>query len=90
MSSFHFDDRALKRIAEQGMENVTAGLNRDLNGLTARCQGRPLEEIKQEIQQVWSRHMGGGYVGEPDLTRFADAIQQGGTVEVRAGSNSVA
>ncbi|MFF7527253.1 hypothetical protein [Streptomyces pseudovenezuelae] len=90
MSSFHFDDRALKRIAEQGVENLMVGLNRDLNGLTAQCKGRPLEEIKQEIQRVWSQHMGGGHVGEPDLTRFADAIQQGGTVEVRAGSNPVA
>ncbi len=90
MPSFQFDDRALKKIAEQGMQNLMSDLNRDLNGLSDRCKGRPLEEIKQEIQRVWSRNMGGGCVGESDLTRFADALQQGGTVEVRAGSNPVA
>jgi len=80
---FNFDDRALKKAVELGVQKMSDDLTRDLNGLTPRYKGRPLEEIKSEIQRVWARHTGGGSVTDPELTRFADMIQQGGSVEIR-------
>jgi len=82
-SSFNFDDRALKKAVQQGVQKMATDLTRALNGLTSRYQGKPLEEIKPEIQRVWAKHTGGGSITDPELTQFAQQIHQGGRVTVQ-------
>lgn len=83
MTKFEFDDRALKKAVNQGVQKMADDLTKALNGLTARYEGQPLEDIKPEIQRVWAKHSGGGSITDPELTQFAEQIQAGGRVEVR-------
>ena len=83
MAKFKIDDRALKKAVRQGVQKMADDLTRALNGLTTRYQGKPLEEIKPEIQREWSKHSGGGSITEPELTQFAEQIAAGGRVTVR-------
>lgn len=84
MAKFKFDDRALKKAVQQGVKKMADDLTRDLNHLTPRLKGRPLPEIKREIQRVWAKHSGtGGSITDPELTQFAEQIHQGGRITVR-------
>ncbi|MGW0948446.1 hypothetical protein ACWD4O_38650 [Streptomyces sp. NPDC002623] len=84
MAKFNFDNRALKKAVNDGVRKMAAALTRDLNALTAQYQGRPVDEIKPEIQRVWAKHSGrGGKITDPELTEFAEQIQSGGRVVVR-------
>jgi hypothetical protein len=78
-----FDDRALKKEVQKGVQKMADDLTRALNGLTSRYQGKPVEEIKPEIQREWSKHTGGGSITDPELTQFAEQISAGGRVAVR-------
>ncbi|MGW2739144.1 hypothetical protein ACWC4D_33715 [Streptomyces sp. NPDC001288] len=82
-SDFQLDDAAMKKAIEDRIRTMAADLTQALDRLTPEYKGRPLEDIKAEIQRVWAQHTGGETVDEPDLTRFADMIQQGGSVEIR-------
>jgi len=82
MAKFKFDDRALKKAVAQGVQKMASDLTKALNGLTAQYQGRPLEEIKPQIQRVWAKHSGGS-ITDPELTTFAQQIHDGGRVVVR-------
>jgi hypothetical protein len=83
MAKFKFDDRALKKAVNQGVKKIADDLTKALNGLTSRYEGKPLEEIKPEIQRVWAKHSGGGSITDPELTQFAEQIQAGGRVRVQ-------
>lgn len=80
---FKFNDRALKKAVNQGVQKMASDLTSALNALTSRYQGKPVEDIKPEIQRVWAKHSGGGSVTDPELTAFAEQIQAGGEVVVR-------
>ena len=83
MAKFKFDDRALKKAVAQGVQKMADDLTRALNGLTAHYKGKPLDEIKPQIQRVWAKHSGGGSITDPELTAFAQQIHDGGRVQVR-------
>lgn len=83
MAKFKFDDRALKKMVDQGVQKMADDLTRALNGLTSRYRGRPLDEIKPEIQRVWAKQTGGGSITDPELTAFAQQIHDGGRVVVK-------
>jgi hypothetical protein len=82
---FKFNDRAIQKVANQGVQKMASDLTHALNGLTSRYKGKPVEEIKPEIQRVWAKHTGGGSITDPELTQFAEQIQAGGRVQVRLG-----
>ncbi|MFD9042595.1 hypothetical protein [Streptomyces bottropensis] len=83
MAKFKFDDRALKKAVNQGVQKLADDLTEALNRLTPQYEGSPLEEIKPEIQRVWSMHTDGGSITDPELTTFAEQIQAGGRVAIR-------
>jgi len=83
MASFNIDEGALHRAVNQGLRQKTAEVNRDLNALTPAYTGKPLEEIKREVQRVWGRHFGGGRLPEDEVSQFAQIIHDGGRVEAR-------
>ncbi len=83
MANFKFDDRAIKKAANDAVRKLAADLTKALNALTPRYQGKPLPEIKSEIQRVWSRETNGGSITDPELTQFAEQIRDGGRIEVR-------
>lgn len=78
-----FDDRALKKAVNQGVQKMATDLTRALNSLTSQYEGKPVGEIKSQIQRVWSQNTGGGSITDPELTQFAEQIHAGGQVVVR-------
>jgi hypothetical protein len=80
--NFNFDDRALKKAVNQEIASMASDLTRALGTLAARYQGKPLAQIKPEIQRIWAQHTGGS-VTDPELTQFAEQIQAGQGIEVR-------
>ncbi|MFF3566107.1 hypothetical protein ACFYXS_39395 [Streptomyces sp. NPDC002574] len=64
------------------MQRFVSDLTSSLGALSEQYQGRPLEEIKPEIQRVWSDRTGGGNVTDPELTQFAEQIQAGGQITI--------
>lgn len=82
-SNFDFDGRALKKMVNDGVQKMTSDLSKALNSLTTQYRGRPVEDIKPQIQRVWSKHTGGGSITDPELTMFAEQIQAGGRISVR-------
>ncbi|MFJ5220136.1 hypothetical protein ACIP98_36290 [Streptomyces sp. NPDC088354] len=83
MAGFEFDQNAVDAALNEGMQRFASELTSALGSLSEQYQGRPLEEIKPEIQRVWGERTGGGTVTEPELTQFAEQIQAGGTVTIR-------
>lgn len=79
------DDKALKKVAAKAAKDLAAKLTRELNALTSRYERKPLDEVKAAVQSTWARHAGkGGSITDPELTQFAEQIQAGGRVEVKA------
>ncbi|MET8571803.1 hypothetical protein [Streptomyces sp. NPDC004783] len=84
-SNFSFDENAFKKAAQQGVAKMARTLTTALNGLKTQYQGKSIDEVKKAVQTTWSKHTGGGSITDPELTAFAEQIQQGGRVEVRLG-----
>ncbi|WP_435606528.1 hypothetical protein [Streptomyces ardesiacus] len=82
---FELDERALQKVANEAVAKMARDLTAALNGLKSKYQGAPIEDVKSAVQAAWSKHSGGGSITDPELTQFAEQIQQGGRVEVRLG-----
>ncbi|GHC37269.1 MULTISPECIES: hypothetical protein [Streptomyces rochei group] len=82
-SNFSFDEGAFRKAARDGVAKMARTLTTALNGLKTQYQGKPIEDVKAAVQSTWSKHTGGGSITDPELTQFAEQIQQGGRVEVR-------
>ncbi|GAA0554761.1 MULTISPECIES: hypothetical protein [Streptomyces] len=81
-SKFQFNEGAIKKAAEQRVAKLAADLTRKVNALTAEYEGRPVDEVKPAIQDVWARETGGGSITDPELTQLAEQIAAGGRVSV--------
>ncbi|MFJ4851445.1 hypothetical protein [Streptomyces sp. NPDC088733] len=86
MARFEIDQNAVDAAINAGMQKFTSNLTSALGALSEQYQGRPLEEIKPEIQRVWAQRTGGGTIMDPELTQYAEQIQAGGTVTFRPES----
>ncbi|MEV5451554.1 hypothetical protein [Streptomyces sp. NPDC052535] len=82
---FELDERALQKVANEAVAKMARDLTAALNGLKSKYQGAPIDDVKAAVQAEWSKHSGGGSITDPELTQFAEQIQQGGRVEVRLG-----
>jgi hypothetical protein len=85
MAQFKFDKSAIRRVANKAVADMAAKLARDLNALIPSHEGRPLDEVKRAVQDVWRRGSGGGEISDPELSQFAEAIASGQQVTVRSG-----
>lgn len=85
MAKFNFDKRKLQKAVEQAahkkLTTITEKLSLELNALTPTYRGRPVDEVKPAVQQVWRKHLMKD-LPEPKLTEFAEQIAAGGTVRV--------
>lgn len=84
-SQFKFDEGAFKKVANDAVAKMARNLTTALNGLKSNYEGASIEDVKSAVQATWSKHSGGGTISDPELTSFAEQIQQGGRVEVRLG-----
>jgi len=82
MNSFSFDDDALRKIAEDAVREVAAQQTADLERLTQQHAGQPLDVIRPALQQLFARY--DGSITEPELTEWAEHIQNGTHIEITA------
>jgi len=77
----NFDPRkfeaAVKRQMNDGLARYAASLQAALDGVHARMAGRPVDEVKHELQSAWRTATGDGDITDPQLTTFASAIAKG-------------
>ncbi|MFE5512252.1 hypothetical protein ACFQ9J_16865 [Streptomyces sp. NPDC056529] len=87
MAKFNFDKRKLEKVVRRAAQvkgdELARQLTSDLNALNPACVGRPVDEVKVEVQRVWRRLMESD-LPEPKITEFAEKIAGGGTVRVEA------
>ncbi|MFH8581646.1 hypothetical protein [Streptomyces zaomyceticus] len=87
MAKFEFDKRKLEKVVRQAAQakgdELAAQLTSSLNALSPACVGRPVNEVKVEVQRAWRRRMEND-LPEPKLTEFAEQLAGGGTVRVNA------
>lgn len=81
-SRINFNGAALKKAVNDGVSKMASDLTRQLNALTAQYEGRPVDEVKPAVQDVWRRGTG-GTITDPELTQFAEQIAAGGQITVR-------
>ena len=83
---FDFDGAAFERqvrgAINDGVKSYAKDLERALNGLGSRYRGRPLTEIQPALRSTWKRATGDGDITEPELTTYAEAIRDGGRIEI--------
>ncbi|QGZ53382.1 hypothetical protein GPZ77_34720 (plasmid) [Streptomyces sp. QHH-9511] len=87
MAKFKFDKRKLQKVVNQAAQakgdELADQLTADLNALSPSCKGRPVNEVKVEVQKVWRRRMSSD-LPEPKVTEFAETLAGGGSVRVTA------
>ncbi|MFH8483620.1 hypothetical protein [Streptomyces sp. NPDC018055] len=80
-SKFTFNEKALKRVANEAGRKIAARLSTMLNGMSSEFAGRPVEEIKPVLQSRW-RAVADGSITDPQLTEYAERISAGTTFNV--------
>lgn len=86
MANFEFNERALQKLAKEGVEkNVLPAVQRALDDVFRSHNGKPVADIKPVLKRRWAR-IGQGYkLTDPDLTAYAEAISEGRRIRVRMG-----
>ncbi|MFE1824029.1 hypothetical protein ACFW9S_34170 [Streptomyces anulatus] len=85
-SKFTFNEKALKKVANEAGRKIAARLSTMLNGMSSEFAGRPVEEIKPVLQSRW-RAVADGSITDPRLTKYAERI--GGYYVQRDGRRAV-
>lgn len=80
MSSFHFDENAFRRIANDAVRDIAAQQTQDLDDLRQQYTGRPLDDIRSALHQLFARY--DGTITEPELTEWAQLIHDGVRIEM--------
>ena len=83
MSSFKFDEGALKKVAEQAVKDKARDMQRRMDRLAAELKGKSLETAKVRLQQEWRRD--GGSITDPELTEYAQALVDGTRIVFETG-----
>lgn len=83
---FEFDEKALRRELERqvqpAIDDMARDMTREMDQLSAQYAGRPADEIKPALQQLFARD--GGSITEPELSEYAEMISSGTRIEFTA------
>lgn len=80
MSNFRLDRAALLRAIERGVKRIGRQYETELNTLSRHYKGRPIEEAKGALVDLFSRR--GGKITDPELTRYAEQLIAGGKITI--------
>ena len=84
--NFEFDERALlrevERQAQPALDRIAADLTQEFERLRLQFAGRPVAEIRPELQQIFEQ--AGGELADPELTEYAAAIAAGTAIRFNA------
>ncbi|MWA02706.1 hypothetical protein F8568_020465 [Actinomadura sp. LD22] len=79
-AKFEFDERALNRLVESKLKEMSREFERLVERLTRQLRGRPVDEIKPVLKREWKR-IADGDLKDPQLTTIATAISEGTKVD---------
>jgi TRAP-type C4-dicarboxylate transport system substrate-binding protein len=82
MSDFKFDQRAIDKLAKEAVKNEAKRLQKMMDDLLRRYQGRPVSEVKSALAREWKKD--GGKVTDPELTEWATEISEGRRITVKS------
>ncbi|MEU7913962.1 hypothetical protein [Microbispora bryophytorum] len=74
-SSFKFDDREIKRLVDETVNEVARQYEHALDQMGLDLKGRPVEDIKSLVRARFEDL--GGDITDPELTNIARAISEG-------------
>lgn len=80
-SKFKFDERGLRKVANNAAAVLAAKLSTMLNGMSSEFAGRPVEEIKPVLRQRWAV-AAGRPIADPKLAEYAEQISRGESFNV--------
>ena len=78
-----FDQAALRREIQAGLDRVAREQTRDLDRLRQQYTGHPVAEIKPALQRLFARY--DGKITDPDLSEWAQLISDGTRIEMKPG-----
>lgn len=78
----NFNEKALKELVEPALRDVADTYNREFASLSRKHQGRPVEEIKREVQRVFKKHRGS--IDDQEAASYAQLISEGKQVRFKA------
>lgn len=76
-------EHALERAVEPGTRKLAHRCQMAIDGLRPIYAERPLEEVKQALQQAWANVTDGAQIKDPLLREYANAIRAGRPVKVK-------
>lgn len=80
--SFEFNEEGMRRAAEEAVRKMATQQTRDLDQLRKQYTGRPVEEIKPALEQLFAGY--DGNITEPQLSDWAQLIHDGTHIEMQA------
>jgi hypothetical protein len=78
-----FDQAALRREIQAGLDRVAREQTRDLDRLRQQYTGHPVAEIKPALQRLFARY--DGKITDPELSEWARLISDGTRIEMKPG-----
>ena len=78
---FNFDDRALKKVAQQAADEAGRQFQRELDRLRRTHSGKPLDEVKRHVRQAFRQI--DVKASESEITDYATAISEGSRIKVQ-------
>jgi len=82
MGNFKFDQRAIDEFAKEAVKNEAKRLQKMMDDLVRRYQGRPVAEVKSALAREWKKD--GGSITEPELTEWATHISEGTHIKIQS------
>ena len=80
-SGFNFDERAIKKVAQQAADEVGRQFERELERLRRSHSGKPVDDVKRHVRQAFRRL--DATATESEITDYAVAISEGSRIKVR-------
>lgn len=76
-------NKAIMEAAESGVRDMADEMNRDFAEMARRLKGRPLDVIKAELVRYYGTR--DGEISEPEVTEYAEILQEGGSITFEYG-----
>lgn len=83
MSNFSFDQRAIDKLAKELVNDEVKRLQKMMDDLHRRYQGRSVAEVKTALVREWTKR-DGGKVSDPELTEWATEISEGRRITIKS------
>lgn len=81
MSGFNIDKEALKKVFQQGVDDVGRKFQMELDRLHRMYAGKPLDEVKLRVREAFRRI--DVKASEAEITDYATKISDGTKIQVK-------